>query len=88
MTIMRVIGFAVSPGPATFAPLLFAGRLEEAVRMASDLGLGCLELNVRDPSTVSAPQVQALLGPAGLVVERDRHRPGLLRRWPLPRGRQ
>ena len=68
MTIMRVIGFAVSPGPATFAPLLFAGRLEEAVRMASDLGLGCLELNVRDPSTVSAPQVQALLGPAGLVV--------------------
>ena len=36
----------MSPGAASFAPLLFAGRLEEAVETACSLSLDCLELSV------------------------------------------
>jgi sugar phosphate isomerase/epimerase len=64
----RLIGFAVSPAQATFAPLLFSGRLEEAVHTARELGLSCIELSVRDPAMLAAVDVQALVGSAGLVV--------------------
>ena len=59
-------GIAVSPGAASFAPLLFAGRLEEAVQTASSLGLDCLELSVRDPSALDAGNVRELLDGADL----------------------
>ncbi|MGA3352589.1 MAG: sugar phosphate isomerase/epimerase family protein [Acidimicrobiales bacterium] len=64
----RLIGYAVSPAQATFAPLLFSGRLEEAVHTARELGLSCIELSVRDPAMFAAVDVQALVGSAGLVV--------------------
>lgn len=68
MTGARLTGIAVSPAPASFAPLLFAGRLEKAVLTASDLGFSCVELSVRDPATISPTEVKALVEPAGLVV--------------------
>src|ERR1035437_3871569 len=64
----RLIGFAVSPAQATFAPLLFSGRLEEAVHTARELGLSCIELSVRDPAIFPVDDVLALLGSADLVV--------------------
>lgn len=64
----RRIGVAVSPGATSFAPLLFAGRFEAAVKTAADLKLTCLELSVRDPATVSVEELRAVIEPAGLTV--------------------
>ena len=64
----RLVGIAVSPAPATFAPLLFSGRLEEGVNVARKLGFSCIELSVRDPATVRAGDVRALVSRAGLAV--------------------
>jgi sugar phosphate isomerase/epimerase len=64
----RRIGFAVSPCAASFAPLLFAGRLEEAIQTAVDLNLDCLELSVRDPTSASAGQLRAAIAGVGLTV--------------------
>lgn len=41
---------AISPTPAEFAPLLFAGRWREALDAASELGYEAVELSVRDPA--------------------------------------
>jgi sugar phosphate isomerase/epimerase len=41
---------AISPLPADFAPLLFAGQWEEALEVAVELGYDAIELSVRDPS--------------------------------------
>lgn len=42
---------AISPAPADFAPLLFAGEWEEAVGTAVELGYDAIEMSVRDPSS-------------------------------------
>jgi 5-keto-L-gluconate epimerase len=62
----RPAGIAVSPAPASFAPLLFAGDLEEAARTAAKVGLDCLELSVRDPSSLDPAAIRELLDGAGL----------------------
>jgi sugar phosphate isomerase/epimerase len=62
------IGIAVSLGKASFAPLLFAGRIEEAVQTVSDLRLDCLELSVRDPAEVSLTGLHALLESSGITI--------------------
>ncbi|MGZ4385430.1 MAG: TIM barrel protein [Gaiellaceae bacterium] len=62
------IGIAVSPTPASFAPLLYAGRLGEAARVASALGLTCLELSVRDPQALSLPELRSVLDTSSLSV--------------------
>lgn len=41
---------AISPAPADFAPLLFAGEWEEALGAALELGYDAIEVSVRDPS--------------------------------------
>ena len=41
---------AISPAPADFAPLLFAGEWEAAVEAAIDLGYDAIEMSVRDPA--------------------------------------
>ena len=41
---------AISPSPAEFAPLLFAGAWEEAIAAALELGYDAIEVSVRDPS--------------------------------------
>lgn len=46
------LGLAVSPLPSAFAPLLFAGRLGEALRAAAALGFAAVELSLRSPEDV------------------------------------
>lgn len=41
---------AISPAPADFAPLLFAGRWQEALEVAVELGYDAIEMSVRDPA--------------------------------------
>lgn len=41
---------AISPTPADFAPLLFAGEWEAAIDTALELGYDAIEISVRDPS--------------------------------------
>lgn len=41
---------AISPTPADFAPLLFAGEWEEAIDAALELGYDAIEVSVRNPS--------------------------------------
>jgi len=41
---------AISPAPADFAPLLFAGEWEGALEAAVELGYDAIEMSVRDPS--------------------------------------
>jgi sugar phosphate isomerase/epimerase len=41
---------AISPTPAVFAPLLFAGDWESALDAAVDLGYDAIEVSVRDPA--------------------------------------
>ena len=51
-----------------FAPLLYSGRFEQAVSVARELGLSCIELSVRDPASVSVSDVQAVVNSSGLAV--------------------
>lgn len=62
----RAGGIAVSPREAAFAPLLFAGRLEQGVSKAGELGLEFIELSVRDPATIDPETVGAMIQQAGL----------------------
>ena len=41
---------AISPTPAVFAPLLFAGEWASALEAATDLGYDAIEISVRDPA--------------------------------------
>lgn len=41
---------AISPTPAVFAPLLFAGDWQSALDTAADLGYDAIEISVRDPA--------------------------------------
>jgi len=41
---------AISPTPAVFAPLLYAGEWESALDAAVDLGYDAIEISVRDPA--------------------------------------
>ncbi len=41
---------AISPSPAEFAPLLFAGDWKAALDAAADLGYDAIEMSVRDPA--------------------------------------
>jgi sugar phosphate isomerase/epimerase len=41
---------AISPTPADFAPLLFAGDWKSALDAAADLGYDAIEISVRDPA--------------------------------------
>jgi 5-keto-L-gluconate epimerase len=59
-------GIAVSPSRASFAPLLYAGRLDEAVGDAAELGFEWLELSMRDPASIDPAVIGAQLQDAGL----------------------
>jgi len=55
------LGFAISPRPSPFAPLLFAGRLEEGLKVAADLGFSAVELSLRAPSDVQPEHLASML---------------------------
>ena len=47
---MYKTSMAISPTPADFAPLLFAGEWEAALDAAVELGYEAIEMSVRDPA--------------------------------------
>ena len=47
---MYKTSMAISPTPADFAPLLYAGEWEAALDAAVDLGYDAIEISVRDPA--------------------------------------
>ena len=55
------LGLAISPRPSGFAPLLFAGRLEEGLAVAAKLGFSVVELSLRSPGDVEPDVLAALL---------------------------
>lgn len=57
--------FAISPRPSNFGPMLFAGRLEEGLRAAGDLGFDAVELSVRSAADIQADVLRRML--------KDRH---------------
>ena len=56
------IGLAISPRPSGFAPLLFAGALEEGLNAAARLGFAVVELSLRSPGDVEPERLASMLG--------------------------
>lgn len=61
-------GVALSPEPTAFAPLLFAGQLEEGVRAAAQSGFHAVELSLRRPEAVQFDVLATLLNDNGLSL--------------------
>lgn len=59
---------ALSPGKSVFGPLLFAGRLEEGLKNASENGFELVELSLRDSSTISGNDLSELLSKYNLEL--------------------
>ncbi|MCL4396665.1 MAG: sugar phosphate isomerase/epimerase [Chloroflexi bacterium] len=59
---------ALCPARAPFAPLLFAGRLEEGLRTLGALQYDAIELSLRQADEVDARWLEALLAELGLGV--------------------
>ncbi|MGO9344076.1 MAG: TIM barrel protein [Acidimicrobiales bacterium] len=57
----RRLGLAISPQPSPFAPLLFAGRLEEGIQVAAELGFAVVELSLRSPDDAEPEMLAAML---------------------------
>jgi sugar phosphate isomerase/epimerase len=57
---------AISPTPAVFAPLLFAGDWISALDAAVDLGYDAIEISVRDPADPAVVSCEAGLHRRGL----------------------
>ena len=55
------IGLAISPRPSGFAPLLFAGALEEGLDVAAKLGFAVVELSLRSPEDVETGRLASML---------------------------
>ena len=62
------IGVALAAEAAPSMPLLFAGRLEEGIRCAADLGFDGVELSVRDPAQLDVEAIGSALEKLGLVA--------------------
>jgi RpiB/LacA/LacB family sugar-phosphate isomerase len=52
---------ALSPNLSVFGPLLFAGKLDEGLREASENGFDAVELSLRDPTHIPYNKLQKLL---------------------------
>jgi sugar phosphate isomerase/epimerase len=59
---------AISPTPAVFAPLLFAGDCPSALDAAVDLGYDAIEISVRDPADPAVVSCNAGLRQRGLQL--------------------
>ncbi len=55
------IGFATSPAVSPFAPLLFAGDVEQAARAAGELGFDGIEINTKGPEELPVATLRRLL---------------------------
>jgi 5-keto-L-gluconate epimerase len=54
-------GVALSPRTATFAPLLYSGRLPEGIQAAAESGFDGIELSLRKVSDISVDSLAAML---------------------------
>jgi sugar phosphate isomerase/epimerase len=59
---------AITPAALTGVPFLFAGRIEEGIRCAADLGYDAVELHLRDPMAPEVPGILKAVRAAGLAV--------------------
>lgn len=59
---------ALCPAAGPFAPLLFAGRLEEGLRTLAELGYDAVELSLRAADEVDVAWLEERLAAGGLVV--------------------
>jgi sugar phosphate isomerase/epimerase len=59
---------ALSPLPAQFAPLLFAGNWREGVRAAKELGYDAVEVSLRQPTESVVAELLRGIGQAGLAL--------------------
>jgi sugar phosphate isomerase/epimerase len=57
---------ATSAGPTGFGPMLYAGRVEECVRVSRELGLEGIEINMRSPDELDRRDLERWLDAAGL----------------------
>ena len=58
----------VTGGDAVFQALTFKGKLEDGIKMASELGYDAVELALRDPSSLDLENLQGLLKKYSLQV--------------------
>ncbi len=59
---------AISPAPAVFSPLLFAGEWKLGISTARELGYDAVELSLRDPQDAAILKVVSELGNSGLSL--------------------
>lgn len=59
---------AITPEPAKFAPLLFAGDWERGLETAAELGYDAVEVSLRDPQTDVVKKLWKALRNSGLAV--------------------
>jgi sugar phosphate isomerase/epimerase len=62
------LAFATAAGPTAFGPMLFAGRVREAVRTAADLGFDGLEISAKSPAELADFDLGKLLAGHGLQL--------------------
>jgi sugar phosphate isomerase/epimerase len=62
------LAFATAAGPTGFGPLLFAGRVEEAVRTAAELGYDGIEVSIKSPAELAGLNFGKLLADHGLQL--------------------
>ncbi len=58
--------FATSSAPTGFGPMLYAGRVREAVAVSRELGFDGIEISLRHPEELGRRELETLLGESGL----------------------
>lgn len=64
---MRV-AITLCPKKASFAPMLFTGRMEHGIHRAAELGCDAVELNVQNPALIDTVATAELIASLGLTV--------------------
>jgi 5-keto-L-gluconate epimerase len=62
------ISLAMSPHPSTFAPLVFAGRLEEGIERLAKAGFDGVEISLRHASDLDTSWLSSILVKTGVAV--------------------
>ncbi|HTU01192.1 MAG TPA: sugar phosphate isomerase/epimerase family protein [Candidatus Sulfotelmatobacter sp.] len=65
---MFELSVALSPAATGFAPLLFAGQIEQGIRVAAELGYDAVELSLRDLARQDLGPILERIRAAGLQV--------------------
>ena len=60
--------FATASAATGFGPMLFAGRVREAVAVSSELGFDGIEISLRDPAELDRRELEAMLQESGLQL--------------------